>query len=232
MATLKEETKRCARTGRVYVVRYGFDGYFAAQHSQSPHLSVTGEEWDGEPMRHTERNLVSMGCLHDMICREFPHVAPLVPFHLSSIDGPMHYVANTVWHAGDRDAWGLRKGERRQIRNGATGLPSWQLRVDDGTEHGADLPRETYGRDSAERPTQRLTLAWFPWCRIGDGKVRDLDAARRSAVWPDATDAELVQEPEALRAALLARLPALLDRMRATCAAAGIAWPNADGTIG
>lgn len=50
---------------------------------------------------------------------------------------------------------------------------------------------------------------------FGEGKERQLDAARRAAVWPEATDAELMQEPEALKAQLSARLPALLAEFRA-----------------
>lgn len=64
--------------------------------------------------------------------------------------------------------------------------------------------------------------------REGEGKERDLDAARRVAVWPDATDAELMQEPEELRAALVARLPGLIAAMRADIEAAGFVWSPAD----
>jgi uncharacterized protein Usg len=42
------------------------------------------------------------GCLHDDIAAIFPELAPLIKWHLTSTDGPMHYVANTCHHAGDR----------------------------------------------------------------------------------------------------------------------------------
>jgi hypothetical protein len=61
-----------------------------------------------------------------------------------------------------------------------------------------------------------------------EGKARDLDGARRAAVWPDATDAELMAEPAELRAALEARLPGLIDAFRADMAAAGLAWSPAE----
>lgn len=34
--------------------------------------------------------------------------------------GALHYVENTCYHASDRDCHGLRKGEKRQIKNGQT----------------------------------------------------------------------------------------------------------------
>ena len=61
---------------------------------------------------------------------------------------------------------------------------------------------------------------------FSEGKARELDTARMSAVWPEATDEELMQEPEALRAQLDARLPGLLEAFRADIAAAGLAWPE------
>ncbi|WP_210235247.1 hypothetical protein, partial [Mesorhizobium sp. M2D.F.Ca.ET.206.01.1.1] len=60
-------------------------------------------------------------------------------------------------------------------------------------------------------------------------KARDLDAARRAAIWPEASDAELSVEPEALKAALAARLPALIAEFRRDMETAGFLWqaPNA-----
>lgn len=39
------------------------------------------------------------GCLHDEISRVFPELAPFIKWHLVSSDGPMHYIANTVYWA-------------------------------------------------------------------------------------------------------------------------------------
>jgi hypothetical protein len=58
----------------------------------------------------------------------------------------------------------------------------------------------------------------------GEGKERDLAAARSTAVWPDATDAELMADKETLTAALLARRPALVAAFRAEIEAAGFEW--------
>lgn len=157
------------------------------------------------------------GCCHEEIAKQFPELAHLIQWHLVSTDGPMHYIANTVYHAGDRDYNGLRKGEARQIRNGRTGQLCWKL------EAVGDKP-ETYV-DADTAPTAPC-FRYVPWERIGEGKARELDHARSAAVWPEATDAELMQEPEALRAALSARLPALLERFKAAMLAAGFCWPE------
>lgn len=51
------------------------------------------------------------GCCHEMIAEVFPELEPLIKWHLMDTDGPMHYVANTVHFASDRDCWGKAKGE-------------------------------------------------------------------------------------------------------------------------
>lgn len=123
------------------------------------------------------------GCLHEEIAKFFPELKPLIKWHLTGSDGPMHYIANTVYLAGNRDFHGLLKGEKRQVVNGF---------------------------------------------REGEGKELELNHARSSAVWPEATDAELSVEPEALKAALEARYPALMAEFRATMEAAGLIWSPAD----
>lgn len=55
-------------------------------------------------------------------------------------------------------------------------------------------------------------------------KARELEAARRSALWPEATDADLMQETEALRAALVARHPALMAEFRAAVESLGFIY--------
>lgn len=175
-------------------------------------FSITGNTYRKEQgvFRHE-----SGGCIHQDIAEHFPELAHLIKWHLVSTDGPLHYIANTVYHAGDRDHNGLRKGERRQIRNGRTGKPSWILRTPSTQYHDGDAP-----------PAETVTLQWEPWCLEGEGKARDLSAARACAVWPDATDAELSQEPEDLKAELLARLPALLAAFKADMLAIGFEWPE------
>lgn len=145
---------------------------------------------------------IAGGCCHADIAKAFPELAPLIRWHLTSTDGPMHYIANTVYHAGDRDHYGLRVGESRQIVNGQTGKLAWVL---DAIEAGEAKPAyaltKYFDGDASELP-DAPRLWWAPMLRIGEGKARDLAAARSTAIWSDATDEELCAEPAALRAAL------------------------------
>lgn len=162
------------------------------------------------------------GCIHDEIAKYFPELAPLIKWHLFDQTGPMHYVANTVYLADDRDYDGLRKGEQRQLRNNRTGLPCWELALVNAD--GTDRERAFEWIESETCPENPPTALYRPRMIVGEGKDRQLDAARSAAVWPEATDAELSQDPETLTAVLLARLPQLLVDFRAAMDACGFAW--------
>jgi hypothetical protein len=56
------------------------------------------------------------------------------------------------------------------------------------------------------------------------GKKRELDSARRAAVWPDATDEQLSVDRDELKKALEARLPALLDAFKSDIESIGFKW--------
>ena len=163
----------------------------------------------------------SCGCVHDDIAAHIPELAGLIKWHLCSSNEPWGYVDNTVYHAGDRDCWGLKAGEFRQhtsrgpTQNGGTpGVNNWVLEVPSRTQ------RDVYA-DTCPSP---VLIEWKPCGKTGDGKKRELDLARSSAVWPEATDAELVQEPDALRAALSARLPALMADFRTAIESLGFTY--------
>jgi len=162
------------------------------------------------------------GCLHDLIAEHFPELAPFIKWHGMTSVGPLHYVANTIYHASDRDCWGLLKGEPKQIVNGRTKEPGWELVAID--EQGNVMP--TYRLPKAltapECPTSTFRLEWRPWCRIGEGKARELDAARSSAIWPEATDEELTAPGLADR--LLARLPKLIEDFQADLKKLGLQY--------
>lgn len=42
----------------------------------------------------------SGGCCHDDVVKHFPELTPFIKWHLTSADGPMHYVANTLYWLG------------------------------------------------------------------------------------------------------------------------------------
>jgi hypothetical protein len=51
------------------------------------------------------------GCCHELIAKQFPDLAKYIKWHLFDSTGPMHYIANTVYLAGNRDHNGKLKGE-------------------------------------------------------------------------------------------------------------------------
>lgn len=57
-------------------------------------FSVTGEIW-----RPKKQDCEACGQLHGDIACIFPELAPFLQWHLTSTDGPMHYIANTTYWA-------------------------------------------------------------------------------------------------------------------------------------
>jgi len=145
----------------------------------------------------------SGGCLHELIAEKLPELVSLIKWHLCSSDGPLGYVDDTMYLADDRDCWGLRKGEFQQFTDTKSGLPLWHVPA---ARHKA----------SKKRPA---AVQWERWGRIGEGKDRDLDSARRAAIWLDATDDELTAP--GLEERLKARLPALMSEFRAVIESLG-----------
>jgi len=174
-------------------------GFHYIRGNRRAYFSITGT------VKHKHGG-VSGGCVHETIAEAFPELAHLVRWHLVDDDGvPMHYVTNACFLAGDRDCFGYRKGEQRRDRNGT---PLWHYVKPDRCAVVA----------SEERPEDRGS--WEP-C-LGEGKEPELDAARRAACWPDATDDDLTAP--GLRERLLARLPMLNQQMRDDMHAAGVEY--------
>lgn len=228
----------------------------------------------GEIRRPGARDCDSCGCIHDEIAKHFPELAHLIKWHLTSSDGPMHYIANTLYHAGDRDCNGRRKGERYHVKGCeekrvvfgdfpisfkfGSGFVAFIEGAADWTKvEPVEVPHEPDERtnykfepkvtltghacrwhecpfDRREEAEEFLSAcrAFAPkvviyqdkFTRVGEGKERELDFARSSAVWPEATDAELMVEPDQLRAVLEARHPALVADFRKAMESAGLLW--------
>jgi hypothetical protein len=162
-----------------------------------------------EVRRPGGRDIEAGGCTHDVIVKVFPELAPLIRWHLVSTDGPMHYIANTVYHAqqnGPTHAWVYFTGGIDPLKIGAT------------KERLLSYAKADEARKAEGQPGYRVE-----WDEK-TSKVRNLDHARSCAVWPDATDEELCADKATLTAALEARLPALLAEFRTDMEAAGFMW--------
>jgi len=189
----------------------------------------------------SERSRDEMGgCIHKEIAIAFPELKSLIKWHGMATDGPSAYLANTTYHAGDKDYNGLNKGEKRQLVNGRTKDPVWSLRAD---ATGCSLKTELKPEDditnlpiyrlqdmldSAEMPTSVPRLFWEPTWKVGEGKERELSHARSSAKWPEATDEQLCLPAAELTALLEARLPALIAEFRTDVERIGFFWSPED----
>lgn len=131
----------------------------------------------------------SCGCLHDEIRKHFPELAYLIKWHLCSTDGPMHYIAGTVYHA-------LQHGPKS----------AWISYVDQSH------PLKPKGMKYCGVVEANDIAAKYPGCVIQidekTAKVANFGYARSSAIWPEATDEQLAS-PD-LPQMLADRLPGLL----------------------
>lgn len=129
------------------------------------------------------------GCCHDEVSKRFPELAPFIKWHLTITDGPMHYIANTVYHAtehGPKSAW-VYFGDKE------SGIANQCMKYCDIAE----------AEKICKKPGFSMEVD------IKTAKVANLDYARSTAVWPDATQEQLL-DSEALKE----RLPALMEEFK------------------
>ena len=185
---------------------------------QAPYFSITGDTW-GLNKEKIDRN--SLGCGALKIGDYIPELAHLDKYHLCSTEGPLHYIVNSLYHAGDKDCHGLKKGEKRQIRDGKTKELCWERVVVDKEGNEIEIYNMQKYKDSNTQPeNEGLTIEWRPWCRIGEGKEPDLLSARASAIWPDAKLEDFTEEK------LKARLPKLMEQFKKDVTEAGVEFPE------
>lgn len=218
-------------------------------------FSITGDIYKhGKP--RTDHNYMDGGCVHDEIEKHFPELAPFIKWHLTSSDGPMHYIANTTYHARETDTDGFKPGEvtRHSTQLKFVGVPFrfdqqgkgfWEYL--DGVGDFNNIEVEAVEYDEADtynfEPNYSLTgfikenesKKWYrapfknkssaaefletlqtleyryvktpiKWAKAVDPNI---EAARNSAVWPDATLGQL-QDKKALED----RLPALMAEFK------------------
>lgn len=170
-------------------------------------FSITGEIWQAKNGQPIGRDCESCGCIHEDIVKWLPELAPYIKWHLVSSDGPMHYIANTVYHAqsySPRYAWVYYTGLQDPL--GIEGVKERLL----GYEK-ADKAREAEGQPGYRVVWDEKTA-----------KEANLDHARSSAVWPEATDEELLAL--GLEERLQARLPRLMEEFKVAVESLGFVY--------
>jgi hypothetical protein len=143
----------------------------------------------------------SGGCCHDEAIKIFPEYAHLIKWHLVSSDGPMHYIANTTYHASKiekYDNFVYLKDDKFDINE--------LLGIYNGAETEA-LKARYDGRIAVKREPNYMN------------KDAELDYARSSAVWPDATLEQLSDKDQ-----LKKRLPALMQEFKADMEKTGFTY--------
>jgi len=185
-------------------------------------FAITADLYDSRVRR--ERGLVSCGCLHDDIEKHIPELSPYLKWHLTSTDGPMHYVANTMYHASPKDCNGLLKGEFRSFKyevqvNGEAVYASRVFYSFRNWLHRDEARAQADAHLELIRPELRPEII-----RVGDGapsegKEPNLEHARSSAVWPDATLEQLSNKQ-----ALLDRLPDLMAEFQSDVESLGLVY--------
>jgi hypothetical protein len=142
------------------------------------------------------------GCCHDEVVRFFPELERFIKWHLCSTDEPMHYVANTIYHASD-----VKEYHHFVYLNGGGLHKEVLLGLFD--DAGLEKIKERYADFILRVKTE-------PTYRCHDA---DIDAARRSAIWPNATLEQLRDKD-----ALMARLPALMAEFKADVESLGLTY--------
>lgn len=72
-------------------------------------FGITGTEYEKDKPQ-TEVFIISCGCIHDKVTEAIPELLPYIKWHLCSSEGPMHYIANTLYYARDRTHKGVPIG--------------------------------------------------------------------------------------------------------------------------
>lgn len=221
-------------------------------------FAITGELYEAyrQPGEKTVQHssgkklwLNSCGCLHDDIAKYFPEYSKYIKWHLCNSDGPLGYIENTLYLAGDRDCWGKIKGEvsayDEKVFFGDFPISfkcpikfiQWVknqnpkklsiVSIAHAKEPKTFSPNYTFAgygktwydcpfRNDSEAKEFLAAYKRFP-LRIeqvpagySEGKEREFDAARHSAVWPEATEETLSLPKEQLKAILIERQDGLV----------------------
>jgi len=177
--------------------------WYRLGNNKHKYLSITGTVSD-----HTCRFVETCGAVHDDIAKAYPELVHLLKWHMCTLEGPLYYLENTLYHASDDGAGEIRYAP---VAPGSKIMaPMWERDRPSGGHVGIKV--------SATRPPDEV-LSWRPVLR--EGKPRNFELARESAVWPDATDEQLSLPREQLTALLFERLPGLLQQFRADMTALG-----------
>lgn len=195
-----------------FVVAVRYDDECGNGHNS---FAITCETFENEGTKATPKwRWSGGGCQHEPVVKHFPELAPLIKWHLCSSDGPMHYVANTMYHASSKDCNGLNKGEFRSFTYNvvASGSILFSSRIFYSFRnwlHEEEAREEAENFLSKIKPELKPKIERRGSGEPSEGKEVEFDYARSSAIWPEATIEQLRDKK-----ALEARLPKLLEEFK------------------
>ena len=98
---VKRSTKYFKEDGKTYeiTVNLRYDDECGNGHN---FFAITGEICRVTSKNHCRigNDCIMAGCLHEEIVKHFGEFQPFIKWHLTSSDGPMHYIANAKYWAG------------------------------------------------------------------------------------------------------------------------------------
>lgn len=177
--------------------------------------------------RYGQNGSWAFGCLHEDIEKYASHLEKYIKWHLTTSNGPLYYVENALYHARDTDYDGLRAGE----------YGCYKIKVLCNLHEDSDIIMCVYTTsvcyvNALNNPNltkvnvreqekldkflkglnpdlnPRMEKVFLKYS-LSKGKPLDLQAARNTAVWPEAELEDFTKEK------LLARLPSLMLEFQA-----------------
>ena len=183
------------------VVCLRYDDKYGNNHNT---FSITADIYRaGKPK--TDQYWLAGGCCHDFLEKYIPELNPCLKWHLTSSHEPLHYIANTLYHAG-----AIRKHQNRwfvYLSDQNFGINKLLLGIFNAVE--VFNLKEKYG------VANLITEEHFD----GRAKESNLEAARKTAIWPEASLEELQDENK-----LKARLSALMLEFKAFIESLGFTY--------
>jgi len=206
-SVLVKKQQRVYRGGRLAVtIRY--DDRCNNQHNT---FAITGTLHD------SVGRIEACGMIHEVIAEQMPHLQKYLKWHSCSSDGPLHYIANSMYHASDvydeQYFVYLAGHTHKEVLLGL--FDAAQLPAVLG-EYGVECPPLPLKRtmDAKNRYMEPLVLEGqqrtlrVVGCPTYSCHTPDLEAARSCAIWPEAQLEDFTVEK------LTARLPALMEEFR------------------
>lgn len=163
-------------------------------------FSITADIFT-EKQSKNSKNPYMCGCCHDEIKIAFPEFAHLIKWHLMNSDGPMYYIENTLYHADEHGPNSAHVYFNEPITGKSLLL-----------EYCDEKDLIKYWDESKKIFKSGYIIKWDE----KTAKKANLEGARKTAIWPDATIEQLRN-----KCLLIARLPDLIEQFKKDIEAIG-----------